>query len=106
MKRPRCHALQICLLRFRRAALVSFELVRELPSRPVPSHGLLPGHTCGVRTGGTLVCWEYDDGRTTPPSGKYGQARTTDHGQSIDSSNTRSLRSIQIVLSSVYCSWT
>ena len=32
-------------------------------------------HTCGVRTNGTVVCWGYDDGRATPPGGKFGPSK-------------------------------
>ncbi|MCY4516168.1 MAG: RCC1 domain-containing protein [Acidimicrobiaceae bacterium] len=30
-------------------------------------------HSCGIRTGGSLECWGYDDGdgRSSPPSGSF-----------------------------------
>ena len=32
-------------------------------------------HTCGVRTDGTIECWGYNDGRTTPPAGRFGPSK-------------------------------
>ena len=32
-------------------------------------------HTCGVRPDGTITCWGYNDGRATPPGGRFGPTR-------------------------------